>query len=302
MMKLGLNTAILPDCSFEEVVDIASKFGYECLEVCCWPKGKAQRRYAGVTHIDIYNLTPEKIEYYKNYAKEKNIYISSLAYYPNALSENSDEAEIAVEHIIKLIKTAKLFGLNLVTTFIGKNKSKTVEENIELMKKTWSPIMKIAEENEVKVGIENCPMLFTKDEWPGGNNLASTPYVWEEMFKISPNLGLNYDPSHPYLLGMELENAIYKYSDRIFHVHFKDIKILQDKVNFYGKFSYPSLWHTPKLPGLGDIDFAKFVSTLNEVGFKGSACLEMEDRAFEGSFEDTVNGIRKSATYLKTLI
>ena len=301
-MKLGLNTAILADFSFEQVVDCASENGYKCIEVCCWPKGKASRRYAGVTHIDIDDLDSEKVKYYKEYAQSKGIYISSLGYYPNALSDDEKEAEVAVTHIKKLIKAAKKFDLEMITTFIGKNKTKTVDENIVLMKEVWTPILKLAEEEGIKVAIENCPMLYSVDEWPGGANLASTPYVWEEMFAMSANVGLNYDPSHPYLLGIDIDYAIKKYADRIFHVHFKDIKIIQDSVNKYGKFSYPGLWHIPKLPGLGDIEFNKFVSSLNEIGYKGSACVEMEDRAFEATIEDTLEGVKICSKYMQTMI
>lgn len=302
MMKLGLHTAILPDYTFEEVVDYAKAVGFKSLEVCCWPVGKAARRYAGVTHIDVNNIDEEKAKYYMEYAAKKGIEIASLAYYPNALSDDEETALVARDHIKRIIEAADMLGVHMVTTFIGKDKTKTIEENIEIMKKVWTPIMRLAEEKGVKVAIENCPMYFTKDEWPGGNNLASTPQIWKEMFKISPNLGLCYDPSHLVLLGMSVNKPLMDYSDRIFHVHFKDMQIDQEKVEEYGRFTYPGLWHTPKLPGMGDVDFAKFIAKLNDIRFNGSACLEMEDRAFEGSLEDTKSGIEQSYRYLRTLM
>jgi sugar phosphate isomerase/epimerase len=302
MMKLGLVSAILPDFTFEEVIGYASAVGFGCVELCCWPVGKAVRRYAGVTHIDINELDDQKIEYYLGYAKDRGVEISSLAYYPNAMDPDPETAKAAQEHIKQLILASARMGINRATTFIGKDKNKTVDENIELFRKIWSPIMRLAEENNVKVAIENCPMLYTKDEWPGGNNLASTPYVWHQMFELSPNLGLNYDPSHPYLLGMDINKPLYEFRDRIFHVHFKDIKIDQDKVNEYGIFAYPALWHSPKLPGLGGVDFAGFVSALNEIRYSGPACIEVEDRAFEGSIEDVKYGIEQSYRYLSQFL
>lgn len=302
MMKLGLHTAILADLSFEKVVDYAASTGFGSLEVCCWPKGKADRRYAGVTHIDVDELNEETAEYYLNYAASKGIRIAALGYFPNALSDDEETARVSIEHIKKVIEAAALLKVNLVTTFIGRNKTKTVDENIELMKTVWPPILKLAEERNVRVAIENCPMLYTGDEWPGGNNLATTPYVWREMFKMSPNIGLCYDPSHLVLQGMTEWRPVKDFPDRIFHVHFKDIEIDQEKVEEYGRFAYPSLWHRPKMPGLGDVNFPKLITKLNEIGYQGDACIECEDRAFEGSLEDTKEGIEVAYRYLKSHI
>lgn len=302
MMKLGLHTAILADLSFEEVADYAASVGFQSLEVCCWPKGKADRRYAGVTHIDVDELTEEKAEYYLNYAASKGIRIAALGYFPNALSDDEEVARVSVEHIKKVIAAAALLKVNLVTTFIGRNKTKTVDENIELMKTVWPSILKLAEEKGVRVAIENCPMFYTGDEWPGGNNLASTPYVWREMFKMSPNIGLCYDPSHLVMQGMTEWRPVVDFPDRIFHVHLKDIQIDQENVEEYGRFAYPALWHKPKMPGLGDVNFPKLITKLNETGYRGDACIECEDRAFEGSLEDTKEGIEVAYRYLKSHI
>jgi len=300
MMQLGLLSAILPDYTFEEVFDYAASAGFKCVEVCCWPKGNAVRRYAGVTHIDITDITRERMDYYLDYSVKSGVKISSLGFYPNPLDSDLEARKVAVDHIMALIDVSVQMGINLVTTFIGKDKYKTVEENLELYKEVWTPIVRYAEERKVRIGIENCPMYFTKDEFPGGNNLASTPAIWRKMFEIIPSdyLGLNYDPSHPYLLGMDYVKPIYDFKDKIFHVHLKDLKILQDKLNEYGIFSYPSLWHAPKLPGLGGINFGDFCGALNDIGYKGYACIEIEDRAFEGSIENVKAGIEQSYRFM----
>lgn len=304
MMKLGLVSAILPDFTFEEVVDYAASVGFRCLEVCCWPKGKAARRYAGITHIDLEGLTDEKMKYYVEYAAARGVSISSLGYYPNPLSGDAEAAQVAVDHIMALIDVSAKMGVNMVTTFIGKDKDKSVEENLELYVKTWTPIIRHAEEKGVRIGIENCPMYYTKDEWPGGNNLATTPYIWRKMFELIPtkNLGLNFDPSHPYLLGASYIKPLYEFKDRIFHVHFKDIKIYEDKVDEHGRFSHPALWHSPKLPGMGGVDFAAFCSALNDIGYQGYACIEVEDRAYESSIEDVKAGIEQSYRYMRNFL
>lgn len=302
MMKLGLVSAILPDSTFEEVIDYAAGVGFSCVEVCCWPKGKALRRYAGVTHIDLEGLTDEKMKYYLDYAAQRGVSISSLAYYPNPLSSDAETAKVAVDHIEALIDVSAKMGINMVTTFIGKDKDKSVEENLEKFRQVWTPILRHAEEKGVRIGIENCPMYYTQDEWPGGNNLASTPYIWRQMFQLSPNLGLNFDPSHPYLLDASYTKPLYEFKDRIFHVHFKDIKIYQDKLDEYGRFSHPALWHSPKLPGMGGVDFGAFCSALNDIGYAGPACIEVEDRAYEGCIEDVKTGIEQSYRYMRQFI
>jgi len=300
MMKLGLVSAILPDNTFEEVFDYAAKVGFKCVEVCCWPKGKAARRYAGITHIDIDGITREKMDYYLDYAAKSGVQISSLGYYPNPLDSDSETRKVAADHIMALIDVSSQMGINLVTTFIGKDKTKTVEENLELYKEIWTPIVRHAESRKVKIGIENCPMYFTKDEFPGGNNLASTPAIWRKMFELIPSdyLGLNLDPSHPYLLMADYVKPVYDFKDKIFHVHFKDIKIYKDKLDEHGAFSYPALWHAPKLPGLGGVDFAAFCSALNDIRYDGCACIEVEDRSFESTVEDVKKGIEQSFRFM----
>jgi len=300
MMKLGLVSAILPDCTFEEVFDYAASVGFKCVEVCCWPKGKAARRYAGITHIDIGEITREKMDYYLDYAKKSGVEISSLAYYPNPLDPDLEARKVTVDHLMALIDVSAQMGINLVTTFIGKDKTKTVEDNLALYKEVWTPIVRHAEAKKVKIGIENCPMYFTKDEFPGGNNLASTPDIWRKMFELIPSdyLGLNFDPSHPYLLMADYVKPIYDFKDKIFHIHFKDLKIYKDKLDEHGAFSYPSLWHSPKLPGLGGVDFAAFCSALNDIRYDGYACIEVEDRAFESSIEDVKSGIEQSYRFM----
>lgn len=301
MMKLGLHSAILPDDTFEQVIDYAAQVGFKCVEICCWPRGKAVRRYAGVTHIDLNESDNDKLLYYKKYAEDRGVAIASLGYYPNPMDANQEAADVAISHIYRLIDAAAFMDVNVVTTFIGKDKNKTVEENLDKFEVVWGPIVAYAEEKGVRIAIENCPMLYTKSEWPGGNNLACSPAIWREMFRRipSPALGLALDPSHPYLTGASYTKPVYEFKDRIYHIHFKDIKIYQDKLDEYGYFSYPTLWHSPKLPGLGGVDFGAFVSALNDIRYNGYAVIEVEDKAFENSPEDVKRGIEQSYRFMK---
>ena len=181
-MKLGFVSAILDGWTFEEMIDTASEMGYACVEVACWPCGKAERRYAGVSHINVDELTDEKVAYMKDYCAKKNVEISSLAFYPNTMDGNLEKRAASVEHLKKVICASSRLGVNMVTTFIGRDQTKSVEENLEILKEVWPPIIALAEEKGVKIGIENCPMLFGRDQWPGGQNLMTTPVIWRMVF------------------------------------------------------------------------------------------------------------------------
>lgn len=306
MIHFGLLTAILDGWSFEEAIDTAAEMGFECLEVACWPAGKAERRYAGVSHIDAERVL-EDDEYAKHVVDcvgSKGMHISSLAYYPNTMDPDLTKRSAAIEHLKALIKASAKLGVNMVTTFIGRDQHKTVEENIELFKEIWPPIIKLAEENGVKVAIENCPMLFGPDQWPGGQNLMCTPAIFRKLFAIidSPNFGLNFDPSHYVWQGLDYVQTVHEFKDKLFHIHFKDIKLCLEKLREVGVLAYPLEYMSPKIPGLGDVDWGAFISALNDIRYNGDAVIEVEDKAFEGSREDILNSIRLAKRYLNIFI
>lgn len=300
MMKLGLASAILPDNTFEEVIDIVAARGLTCAEIMCWPKGKALRRYAGVTHIDADTVTDEQIQHYLDYAAKKGVEISSLGYYPNTMEADLEQRKVFIDHIYKLIDLSHKMGVNRVTTFIGRNLTKNWEDNLTEMVEVWTPIIKYAHGLGVQICIENCPMFYSRDEWPGGTNLACSPYVWRYMFEKIPydNFGLNYDPSHMLLQGADYIRPIYDFKDRIFHAHIKDIKVYPDKVYEYGMLFYPGKWHSPKVPGLGDLDWGKFMSALYDIRYEGPVCIEIEDKAFERCHEDVLKSIDVAVAHL----
>lgn len=303
-MKLGIVSAIYDGFTFEEAVESAVKNGCECMEVACWPQGKAERRYAGVSHIDVDNMSPEYISYIKDFCSKKGIEISSLAFYPNTMDGDLSKREANIAHLKKVINMSALLGVNMVTTFIGRDQTKTVEENLELFKEIWPPIIKLAEEKGVKVAIENCPMLFGADQWPGGQNLFTTPRLWRKMFELLPsdNFGINYDPSHFIWQQIDYIKPLYEFRDKIFHVHFKDIKLFKDKLDDVGIMGYPLDFMSPKLPGLGDVDWGKYVSALTDIGYDGYACIEVEDKAFEGSKQRVMDSVALSCRYMRQFV
>lgn len=305
-MKLGFVSAILDQSNYEEMMDIASDLGFECVEVACWPQGKAERRYAGVSHIDAERVLEDEAyaKHILDYAAEKNVEISSLAYYPNTLDQDLEKRQAAVDHLMALIKASAKLGINMVTSFIGRDQSKTVEENLEIVKEVWPPIIKLAEEQGVKVAIENCPMLFGADQWPGGQNLMTTPANWKKVFEILPsdNFGINYDPSHFVWQMIDYIKPIYEFKDKIFHVHYKDIKVYPDKLQEVGIMGYPLDFMSPKLPGYGDVDWGKYVSALTDIGYDGYTCIEVEDKFFEGSQEKVLDSLKLSKRYMTQFV
>ena len=301
--SFGLLTAILENMSFEEVLIYAKSKGITSLELACWPQQKKNRRYAGTSHLDVSRLCDETIVYVKSKLNEYNLKISSLGYYPNPLDPDREASKVAINHIYKLIEASEKLGINMVTTFVGRNKNLSQKENFNLFEKVWTPIIAFAEEKKVKIAIENCPMWFTDDEYPGGLNLATSPEMFDEMFKriSSPYFGLNFDPSHFVWQHMDYISVLENYQSRLFHIHIKDVKVYPEKLNYYGVLVSPLKYMEPKLPGLGDIDWKKFMLKLNEVNYKGSYIIEFEDKSYESSFEKIDEGIDQTIAFLKSL-
>lgn len=305
-MKLGFITSILETYTYEEMMDFASKQGFECVEVACWPAGKGERRYAGTSHIDVGRVLSDDAycEHILAYSKDKNVEISSLAFYPNNMDGDLEKRAAANEHLKTVIRASAKLGVNMVTTFIGRDQNKTLEANFEILKEVWPPLLDLAKELGVRIAIENCPMLFGPDQWPGGQNIMTTPSNWRKVFELLPydNLGINYDPSHFVWQFIDYVKPIYEFKDKIWHVHYKDIKLYPDKLNDVGIMAYPLDFMAPKIPGLGDVDWGKYVSALTDIGYDGYTCIEVEDRSFEGSDEAIRNSLILSKRYLKQFV
>ena len=303
-MKLGFVSAIVADQDFEQTVDLAAELGYDSVEMLCWPKGKAERRYAGVTHIDVNGLGPSEIDRINGHLKAKGVSVSSLGYYPNALDGDTTAASAASDHIKKVISASRSLGIGVMTTFVGRDHTRDLEYNFARFREVFGDIVAHAEAEDVRIGIENCPMYFSSDEWPGGKNLAYAPAIWRRMFETipSPYFGLNYDPSHMVWQQMDYLKPIAEFKDRIFHVHLKDAKVDRDRLNDVGILATPAEYHTPKLPGLGDVNWGRFFSVLTDIGYHDHVVVEVEDRAYEESLATRVQALRQSAAYLRQFV
>ena len=305
-MKLGFITSILENYTYEQMMDFAAAEGFECVEVACWPAGKGERRYAGTSHIDVERVTADAdyADHIRTYSREKKVEISSLAFYPNTMDGDLEKRAASIAHLKKVIEASAVLGVNMVTTFIGRDQTKTVEDNLELVKEIWPSILELAKGKGVKIAIENCPMLFGPDQWPGGQNLMTTPTNWRKVFAALPydNLGINYDPSHFVWQMVDYIRPLYEFKEKIFHVHYKDIKLYPDRLKDCGTMAYPLDYMQPKLPGLGDVDWGAYVSALTDIGYDGYTCIEVEDRAFEGSEEAVLHSLRLSKRYLRQFV
>lgn len=304
MMKLGFVSAILPDQSLEDVLATAARIGYDCVEIMCWPVGKAERRYAGVTHLEVEQINDEELTRVRELTERYGVEISGLGYYPNPLDADPAVGKAAADHLLRIIEAAAKLGIGQVNSFVGRDPKKSVDDNWQPFLDRWRPIVKHAEQHDVRIGIENCPMFFTGDEWPGGKNLATSPTIWRRMFEAipSPHFGLNYDPSHLVWLQMDWLKPLSEFADRIHHVHAKDVKIDRKQLDDCGILAHPNDYHSPKLPGLGEIDWGKFIAELGDSGYRGPVCVEVEDRVYEGSLESRELALQQCHTFLRNFI
>ena len=282
MMQLGLVSAIFPDLNLDQVLAFSRAQGFACVEAMCWPVGKADRKYAGVTHVDVTGFTRAQADDVNALCAHHGVSLSALGYYPNPLDPNREVAGAAVRHIKRVIVAAEKLGLKNINTFTGRDWTKSVDDNWPRFLKTWKPLIAFAEDHGIKVGIENCAMLHSGDEWPGGKNLMMCPALWRRMFNDIPskNLGLNYDPSHPIFLRFDHVKPLREFRDKLFHIHAKDVLFDRAACDDWGILGLPGDYYQPRIPGYGEINWGQFMGVLMEVGYGGPVCIEVEDETF----------------------
>jgi sugar phosphate isomerase/epimerase len=301
-VKLGVLTAAFPSQPLEDVAAWAAGAGFESLEVACWPAASAEsRRYGGVSHLDVDSFQAGAVH---ELVDGHRLTISALAYYPNPLHPDPEHRAHVQAHLRKVIDAAALLGVTTVGTFIGNDQALPISENLKLFRRVWPELVAYAGERGVTIAIENCPMLFSGDEWPGGQNLAWSPAIWDDMFDAIPdaNFGLNLDPSHLVWLQIDYLRVIDDYADRIVHVHAKDMEIDRDGLYRHGTLSGGIGWQRPRLPGLGEVDWRRFLSALYRVGYDGTVSIEHEDRAFEGDVALVQRGFLIARDTLRPLL
>ena len=302
-MKLGFLTAALPGMTLEEVAGWSAESGFGMLEVACWPRGQAERRYSGVTHIDVAGLDKTGAKEVRSMLSGHGLEISSLAYYPNHLNPDPEHRQMTTGHLKSVIDAAVLLDAPIVGTFVGADQTKSAKGNLDEFATVWPPLVKYAKERGIKIAIENCPMVW-EQTWPGGQNVAYSPAIWTRMFEIIPddNFGLNMDPSHLVWQFIDEVRVIADFKDRIFHFHAKDMEIDREMLYQDGVLGTGFTWAIPRLPGLGVVRWPEVIAALYRNGYDYVVSIEHEDRAFEGDEELVKRGFYLSRDVLKPYI
>ena len=290
-MKLGLLTAPFPDTPLMEVADWATAQGLGCLEIACWPAaGGERRRYAGTCHIDAATLSPAQAEEIMDALARKGASVSALGYYPNPLHAEAQHREAVISHLRHVITAAARMGVNKVNTFVGGDRKLTLDENWTRAQAIWPAILAHARDHGVALAFENCPMIFSGDEWPGGHNIAYSPAIWRRILSEWDGVGMNFDPSHLIWQMIDIPRFIAEFGPRMTHVHAKDLMIDRDGLYERGIMSLGMGWQIPRMPGLGDVDWARVFAGLYRAGYDGPVIIEHEDRDFEGSDDRVKRG------------
>ncbi len=286
-MKLGFLTAPFPDTPLEDVAAWAGANGFESLEIACWPPSSgAARRYAGTSHIDVTDLSESRASEIVDMVGSHGLTISGLGFYPNPMHPDQDTREAAIAHQKLVIEACAKMKVPFFNTFMGGDSALHVDANWERALEIWPPIVEHAKDNGVKVTIENCPMIFSYDEWPAGNNIAWSPYIWRRIIgEWGETVGLNYDPSHLVWLMIDQERFIREFGPSIFHMQAKDVEINRDGLYERGVLSGGIGWQIPRLPGLGEANWGRIFAALYRAGYDGDVIIEHEDRDFEKTDE-----------------
>jgi sugar phosphate isomerase/epimerase len=286
-MKLGLLTAPFPGTPLNEVADWTATNGFTTIEIACWPASSGDtRRYAGTSHIDVDGITDDEASEVADSMTSRGLEISGLGFYPNPLHPDPEHRRAVIGHLKKVIVAAGKMKVPVVNTFIGADSSKSQDENWEEAITVWPEIISCAEDNGVRIAIENCPMIFSRDEWPSGHNLAYNPRIWRRMFEeFGETIGLNFDPSHLVWLMIDIGSAIEEFGERFYHFQAKDVMIDYHGLYENGTLSSGIGWQVPRLPGLGHVDWGVVFSALYRAGYDGPIIIEHEDRGFEATDE-----------------
>jgi sugar phosphate isomerase/epimerase len=304
-MKLGFLTACLPKRSLEDIAAWAAAHGFEALEVAAWP-ALGDRPFTA-THLDVDGFGEAEAERVRELFDRHGLALSSLAFYDNNLHPDPGERERINRHVMALVDAAALLGSPTVGTFVGRDWTKPVGENLRQAEQIFAPLVEHAGERGVKVVIENCVMEgWHPDGYPG--NLAYSPELWEWMFGLG--LYLNFDPSHLVWMGIDPIAALRPYVDRVAHAQAKDIQIFPERRNRYG---WPGKavrrddpwdvgWWRYRVPGLGEVDWRRVVDTLYEGGFDGVLSVEHEDPVWGGDEPRIEVGLEVAHRTLRPLL
>ncbi|MDE0307363.1 MAG: sugar phosphate isomerase/epimerase [Albidovulum sp.] len=303
-MKLGILTAPFPNTGLMDVADWAVSEGFSAIEIACWPVSAGEtRRYAGTAHIDCAGVAGDAARELADQLAGKGIRVSGLGYYPNPLHPDAEHREMVIEHLKRVVACASDMGVGIVNTFCGGDAALAVDDNWSRAQEIWPDVISYSKDKGVQLAFENCPMIFSYDEWPAGHNIAYSPRIWRRILEDwDGGVKMNFDPSHLVYQMIDIDRFIREFGRNMVHVHAKDLMIDAEGLYERGILSAGMGWQIPRMPGLGDVDWPAFFSGLYRAGYRGPIIIEHEDRDFEGSDELVKRGFRLARDVLSPYV
>lgn len=303
-LKIVFVTAGLPDMTLGKLADFAKSNGFQGLDLACWPDYMIGGRYVA-SHLNLNRLisNAETVIETQELIKAHKLEISALTFNDNLLDENPTKRASYHENLRKMINAAHLLKIGVVVTFVGRDFSKSIEENVNEFRWTFPPLVEFAKEHEVKIAIEHCPMEGWQQNECQINNICHSPRMWRLLSSLLPekdrdHFGLCLDPSHLVWQGIDYIRAVYEFKDKLFHVHAKDVEIHDENLFLdgnLGKFvDIPNPWskvsrYIARLPGWGEIRWDKFINALRDINYQGAISIEPEDPRFEKFGDQALN-------------
>jgi sugar phosphate isomerase/epimerase len=305
-MKLGMFTAALPMLSLDRIAEYASGQGYECLEVACWPA--ADGRPFQPSHLPVETWSEGDAEATRALLERTGLEISSLAYYENNLHVDLERRAQIRTHLKRVIDAAESLHVPYVGTFLGRDVTKSVPENMAEAERIFPELVDYAGERGVRLIVENCVMEgWHPDGYPG--NIAYSPELWDWMTRTL-GVYLNWDPSHLTWIGIDPLTTIRDFAPYIVHAQAKDLELFPEKLNRYGFYGlvgkdgkpWDMGWWRYRVPGHGVVAWREVVDALDGAGFTGTLSVEHEDPVWGGTPEKILEGLDIAYSTLRPLI
>jgi sugar phosphate isomerase/epimerase len=288
-MNIGFLTNCLRHSTLPEIIGWAGANGFSSLELASWPRDPDKADPS----LDVVNFNAEQAQALTALAQQHNITFTCLTFCPNTLDHDPAKRAENVQHLYRIMDAAHLLGVNTISTFVGRDETKTQAQNFDEMVNVFTPLLDYAGARNIRIAIENCPMPGWQFEGLPGN-LAYAPLIWDEMFSRlpQPNFGLNLDPSHLVWLDVDYYDVVPNYASRIFHSHAKDTEIYPDKRSYDSILNSGwNTWWKYRLPGKGEVDWKRWVNVLRANGYDGVLSIEHEDPDYEHTEELVKEGL-----------
>lgn len=257
----------------------------------------------GFNSLEVGPKLPLDEDAFKKVITNGEITISALTYCRNFLSEDQQEANNHKSELLRRIEIAGRLGIPVVVTSTGMSNSGAGRidgyeairakpiQSLDAVVDWLSIVMETADKAGVKIAMENCPLM---------GNIAISPALWTDLFNQinHSSLGIAYDPSHLIWQMIDPYLPLKEFANKIFYIHAKDTEIQEEVLKRTGILTDFSWWRY-RLPGLGQLNWTQFISTLHEIGYTGPISIEHEDPVWTGSIDLTKKGLLLSKNFLE---